>query len=125
MAVIDSFPGLKVEIIVNESAITEYAGDGENEEDKPNTITKFVEATTGAEFRIRCEFAPSFKFKKYAIRADAYIDGIYVDKWNKACEKTLMVMRGPHSCLHEGIWQKQRFAFSSLQIGTLFTFVAL
>ncbi len=122
MAVLDSFPDLKVEIIVNGNPLTEYVSDDENEEVIPDTSTTFVEATTGAEFLIRCGFGPKFKFKKYAISTDVEMDGAFMTNEIKEPRSTRrtrwLELSSRESCLHDGIWQRQNFAFSPLQIGT-------
>ena len=55
MAVIDEVPGLKVEIVVNRDPVLEYKNN--DEEAKPGRVTKYIEATSGVEFRLDYTFS--------------------------------------------------------------------
>jgi hypothetical protein len=58
MAIIDSHPRITVEVLSNRTPLQEYAND--EEEDEPNTVTKYIEAQSGATFEIRCTLTRPF-----------------------------------------------------------------
>ncbi|PZD35473.1 hypothetical protein A1F97_08633 [Pyrenophora tritici-repentis] len=74
MTVIPVYPGLKVEILVNDNALPEY----ENIEDTPsplNLVTKYIEATTGTEFKIRSMINETFPFPPGDLLLSVSFDG--------------------------------------------------
>ncbi|KAF2127283.1 hypothetical protein P153DRAFT_295534 [Dothidotthia symphoricarpi CBS 119687] len=73
MAVLDDCPGLKAEIIVYAQPLEEYVD--EDEEDPPKTVTKYVEAQSGAEFALKWKFSTPFP-TQYGVQAVVHIDGV-------------------------------------------------
>ncbi|EDU47267.1 hypothetical protein PtrM4_088050 [Pyrenophora tritici-repentis] len=74
MTVIPVYPGLKVEILVNDNALPEY----EDIEDTPsplNLVTKYIEATTGTEFKIRSMINETFPFPPGDLLLSVSFDG--------------------------------------------------
>ena len=75
MAVIDGVAGLSVKVVVDEHAVDEYDDEDHNGSDGgdnkqvscDHTITKYIEATSGAEFTVYVEpnegFTPPSLFK--------------------------------------------------------------
>jgi hypothetical protein len=61
MAVLDSVPGLKAEVVVAGASVQEYVD--KDEEVPPNTVLKYIEAVSGAEFAVQYTLKPSFKMK--------------------------------------------------------------
>jgi hypothetical protein len=58
MAVHDDCPGLTVEILVDGKPLEEYAY--EEEDELPNTTTRYVECRSGTEFAIKTNFKAPF-----------------------------------------------------------------
>jgi hypothetical protein len=71
MAIIDSHPRIKVEILSNDAPLQEY--DNDEEEDKPNSVTKYIEAQSGAAFEIRCSLERPFP--KTPLLCKCFVDG--------------------------------------------------
>ena len=70
MAVLDECPGLKVDIAVNNLPLQEW---DDEEESSPGTVTKYVEAQSGAEFEIRWSFSTPFS-DEYGVQATILVD---------------------------------------------------
>jgi hypothetical protein len=74
MAVHPFLPGLTVEIIVNDAPLPEY-DDDTDAGDSSTTVTKYVEATSGANFAIKVSFTEEFPFPMGDMRAMISLDG--------------------------------------------------
>ena len=73
MAILSNCPGLKVEVIVGDTPLEEYEGNGD-EESRPNTSFKYVEATTGAAFTVKYYFDDTFR-ASHGVRINTTLDG--------------------------------------------------
>ena len=73
MAIHPDHPELKVEIVVDDEALKEYARD-EDEQDWKN-ITKYVQASSGAFFAVRYTI-PKALFAEHGVRAVVGVDGV-------------------------------------------------
>ncbi|KAF2677306.1 hypothetical protein K458DRAFT_163912 [Lentithecium fluviatile CBS 122367] len=74
MAITTVYPGLQVDVVVNGAPLQEY--DDDEDEDSPDTTTKYVEATSGANFEIRYSFGTGFS-AKHAVVTRVHVDGQY------------------------------------------------
>ncbi|CAA9964381.1 hypothetical protein PTMSG1_07740 [Pyrenophora teres f. maculata] len=74
MAVIPFYPGFKVEILVNDAPLPEY-DDIDDIPSPPNSVTKYIEATTGVEFKIIFIITEAFPFPPGHLAARFYFDG--------------------------------------------------
>ncbi|GAB1742406.1 hypothetical protein NU219Hw_g7955t1 [Hortaea werneckii] len=75
MAIHPRVPGLTVSIDVAGQDLPEYDG-GDTQAPSSNTVTKYIEAVSGAEFAISYRFDNSvFAFADHAIVANIYCDG--------------------------------------------------
>ncbi|KAL1626002.1 hypothetical protein SLS56_007060 [Neofusicoccum ribis] len=78
MVVLDSVPGLDVQVHVSGKPAEEFAND--DEQDDRRGATRYVEAVSGAEFHVQWTFVASeFKYRNWAINGLVYIDGKYAD----------------------------------------------
>jgi hypothetical protein len=57
MAVLDPYPGLTTEVIVDKQSLTEHT---DEEDTSPTEVTKYIEARSGAEFMIKTTFRKPF-----------------------------------------------------------------
>jgi hypothetical protein len=57
MVISNEYPGLTAEVIVDGCPLQEYDND---EDDKPSTITKYIEASSDKDFALRFRFSPPF-----------------------------------------------------------------
>lgn len=75
MAILPDCPGIKVEVVVDGTALTEYddTENGTHLEATASTV-KYVEATTGANFLVRVSIDPGFK-TLWDVRTVVKIDG--------------------------------------------------
>jgi len=69
---------IEVKVLVNGSAAQEYDGD-DDESNGPNTVTKYIEALSGAEFEVHYEAKPSFRFPCQHLEFNISIDGKVLD----------------------------------------------
>lgn len=72
MAVHPDFPGLEVQITIDNDALQEYVNPDPESDSK--TVTKFIEARDGAQFAVRFVI-PGGLFHNYDIRAAIRLDG--------------------------------------------------
>lgn len=76
MAVLDELPGLEAQIIVNRTPVKEYDDDVEEVMDK--TVTRYIEAESGAEFEVRLIFQRMFNVSaRHSMIAELFLDGKY------------------------------------------------
>ncbi|KAH6875377.1 hypothetical protein BKA58DRAFT_399585 [Alternaria rosae] len=74
MAVLPFCPGLTVKIFVNGAPLPEYDDDSDTPA-SPTTITKYVEATSGARFVIKVSLTEGFPFSEGDMEAKISLDG--------------------------------------------------
>jgi hypothetical protein len=74
MAILPGAPGFKVEVLVNGSVAQEYSGD---EVADPNTTTKYIEAISGAPFRVAYSINSehSTTYVGEGVKVRVYLDG--------------------------------------------------
>ena len=77
MAVHPFLPGLSVEIIVNNALLPEYDDDSDTPA-SPTTVTKYVEATSGAHFAIKIKLTEKFPFPVGVLGGMISLDGKFV-----------------------------------------------
>lgn len=117
MAVITYIPGLKVEIIVNGVPLEEFVDS--DEENPPNTTTKYVEASSGVPFEVQYSFSPTFN-AKHDIALRVFLDGKYSDGhviYTSEVSHLAPTRIGSARELVGGSYSKRRFRFSQLDIG--------
>jgi hypothetical protein len=71
MTIVEAFPWIKAEIVLDEVALQEY--EDYEEHATPATGTKYVEAKSGADFAIRVHITPPWPGQSMLF--DIYIDG--------------------------------------------------
>jgi hypothetical protein len=71
MAVLDAYPGLRTEITINKKPLAEYYHE---EEASQTTVTKYIEACSGAEFVIKTTFSQPFPMVN-GVEISAVVDG--------------------------------------------------
>ena len=69
---------IKVAIIINGQELKEYDDEDVGNDDE-NSVSKYVEATSDAEFQIISSAPIWYQFASDAVRMDLYIEGAYVD----------------------------------------------
>ncbi|KAF2849039.1 hypothetical protein T440DRAFT_534577 [Plenodomus tracheiphilus IPT5] len=77
MAIHPDHQGLQAEVIVNGQVLKEY--DNNDDDEKPGTVMKYIEAAEGANYSVRYHIPPEL-FKKYAVRALLEIDVVKMRK---------------------------------------------
>ena len=118
MAIHADYPGLTVEIYVDGKPLEEY--ENSEEEDVPETTTRYVECRSGAEFAIHTNFNAPFSPADIAVRCS--VDGIRVNgklaKKHQLFDRTY-IQNETH--WKEGRkWRASRLLFSDLSIGAYF-----
>ncbi|KAH7094843.1 hypothetical protein FB567DRAFT_586195 [Paraphoma chrysanthemicola] len=114
MAVHPDYPDLQVEVTVDGKPLKEYVNPDET--DDPDTITRYIEAVSGAEFALSLAFGDKFP-TKHDIGFEIEIDGNEVESSYSAKESLpkVAVIKGAES-LVKSKWVLQHFAFSELRI---------
>ncbi|KAF2035317.1 hypothetical protein EK21DRAFT_54266 [Setomelanomma holmii] len=117
MAISGDHPGLLVEIIVDGRPLQEY----EDEDAPPNTITKYVEASSGKEFAMKFTFSPPLP-TQYGVEARVNIDGASIRVVSYAPDE--LYKPGGHtksgvSYQENGQWFRQNYCFTALNIGEI------
>ncbi|RDI85421.1 hypothetical protein Vi05172_g4764 [Venturia inaequalis] len=77
MAILTSFPGLEVDIVVNGNALREYDTHKDSDEptEKSDSAIKYVEAQPGQEFAIRVRANRQFRYRQHDLTYRVYSDG--------------------------------------------------
>lgn len=120
MAILPSIPGLKVEVLVDGAVTREYPDDKTEE---ANTTTHYIEAVSGATFKINCYFTSEFSKNDMGkgVKMDIWLDG------ERVCNRIFRARLGfdgkGHCCkgaehCSSGKEYLERFRFSEFKIGT-------
>ncbi|KAF1921825.1 hypothetical protein BDU57DRAFT_545226 [Ampelomyces quisqualis] len=115
MATTTKIPKVKVDVLVDNIALQQYEDDEEGQV-SPATVTKYIEAQSGAEFVLRNVFDEK---PKYDVKVRVYMDGSYV------CGEILR-LKGFHKGTYkqtidgarstkDGMWVLAKFSFSDLK----------
>lgn len=123
MVVLDSVPGLDVQVHVSGKPAEEFAND--DEQDDRRGATRYVEAVSGAEFHVQWTFVASeFKYRNWAINGLVYIDGKYAD--GRIFRPETVKHLESFTVKMTGVWKKEKgryverpMIFSDLMIGML------
>ena len=71
---------IKVAIKINGRELKEYDDEDVGNDDE-NSVSKYVEATSDAEFKIISSAPRRYQFTSDAVQMDIFMDGAYVDNW--------------------------------------------
>jgi hypothetical protein len=117
MAILEGCPGLKVEVTVNEHALREY--DDDNVQEKPNTLTKYVEVNGNDTFEVRAQFLDNY-VATYDVGIKLWLDGNKINSYllplKSLKNQEIYNISGVRSKTN-GIWHIYNLVFSSLAIG--------
>jgi len=123
MAILPGFPGVSVEIHVGGNTLKEY-DDSNEDEPTPTTVTKYIEAKTGAKFEIHFRFETNFQYRNHTIQCETYFDGSskYVNGFvlNKEhLGRSQAYTTKQVGAFHKegGRWTERKYMFSSLVTG--------
>jgi hypothetical protein len=113
---------ITAEVLVDGNALQEYEGDG-MENENPDLVVKYIEATSGANFHIRVSILGSFKITSDAIGLEVHLDGIYVedvipndDEIGMPSSSFCHLFQGSESEV-DGEWFRQPFYFRDILLG--------
>ncbi|KAF1849734.1 uncharacterized protein K460DRAFT_372171 [Cucurbitaria berberidis CBS 394.84] len=119
MAITKSHPGINVSVTSQGKLLPEY--DNDEEETSPQTITKYIEAQSGAEFAIQIELQKPFPV--HSVKFRLYLDGRSVcsrivseAQYAKAKSRVKRTIGSVTSIVAEGRCMIQKFCFSDLSI---------
>lgn len=120
MAILPDLPGFEVVVRVNGVALQEHRDVYEAEPDTPGRITRYVQATSGANFDILFSREPCFQLPIHDIGADIFLDGHCFDR-PLFCKQTLESPHFKHKVDHfvegsEGNYKSRHFMFAELDI---------
>jgi hypothetical protein len=122
MAVLPGFPGLEVEIVVNKATCHEYSQhDDERNEDSPTSATKYIEAKDGANFLIRINLVPPFKYIRNNISAEVKVDGqiVQMPLWRPSdAPNPVTSIEGIEGETARG-WRIRKLVFANLLTGMI------
>jgi hypothetical protein len=118
MAIIESHPHIRAEIISNGAPLPEFVND--DEEDAPDTVTKYIEAESGAEFAVHVTLTAPYPETSilYEIKLDGkHVRGFFSKENNYNGQS--VTFKTPGVSHRDGEqWFVSKFCFSSLVIGT-------
>lgn len=113
---------IEVEVVVDGNPLLEYE-DHDEENTKPNTLVKYIEVTTGSQFRLHFSASQSFKITSDAVSFKIFLDGHHVENFlwlkerllprNPACQATITGA----SWENDQGWQEKPFIFSNINYG--------
>ena len=112
---------IKVTIEVDGKPLEEYHDN--EEKDEARSITRYIEATSGATFAIKIRLKRSFKFLTSALGFDFKLDGEYVDNYGLK-KSEFKPHHGGHSHVQYGAYVEgsrldtlKPFIFEDIKIG--------
>ncbi|KAL7776947.1 hypothetical protein CFE70_007367 [Pyrenophora teres f. teres 0-1] len=121
MAITEAHPGIKVDIRVGGVPLVEYDDDDEQVQTSRDTLTKYIEATTVAEFVVNLVITPPWP-------GTSLLLSVYVDGQNICGQFRQQAIHYKGQCHQSSIegakygqgneWFLQKFCFSELAIGT-------
>lgn len=123
MAIHPAYPGLEVEILVDGAALPEYV-DSEVVDDE-ETVTRYVEASSGAAFAVRCSL-PKTLFTAHSVLLAIDIDGVVVR--STTYEQSIFGQSGhteiffTSSAIIDGVSMGQQFHFTEIKPSKYFPF---
>jgi hypothetical protein len=121
MAIAPGLPGLQVTIAVAGEALQEYDYDSTDtgNAQPQDTIRKYIEAPSGAEFEIRTLYVAPFE-PPLPVHVDIMLDGDYTQApyvdWGGKDEREGYCY-GQAASMHEGQSHTQNFQFAELNTG--------
>jgi hypothetical protein len=123
MVIPPTCPGLCVEILVNAQPLQEYDNIDDNHE-PPNTVTKYIEAQSAAEFAVRVTIDKNnFLFPAGDIEINTKLDGesvrLLMCSVRSICSPADMIIDRRPLRLQSGTDGFQKFQFTALQIGNI------
>jgi hypothetical protein len=117
MAIIDAIPGLKAEVIVNDTPLQEYPDPDASVDSKKTTA--YIEAQSGRTFYVLIKFDDNFS-TVYGVRLETRLDGKkFSSQFMRAENLTRpegFQSRSAVSSIH-GNWHKSMMMFSPLAVG--------
>ncbi|KAE9969443.1 hypothetical protein BLS_005354 [Venturia inaequalis] len=117
MAVFPDLPGYEAKIVVDGVECAEYPAPDDLDEDDPNLVTKYIEATPGAKFQIHVYVRPEAQALRFnSIVARIVVDGQKIRSpiWRKRCGTSeVRITRGLEEQSATG-WQMRDLMFSVL-----------
>lgn len=124
MAVPPEFPGCEVFIVVEGVKCAEYPAPEDTDEGDSDLITRYIEATPGANFQVHIRIRPGARIlRDHAICACVSVDGQDVRRplWNKRQGiPAARIIQGPEEESATG-WQRRDLVFSVLHTGMFFS----
>ncbi|THZ08482.1 hypothetical protein D6C93_00503 [Aureobasidium pullulans] len=78
MAILDSLPGVGITVVVDGEDLHEYQDT--DMEDEENTVTKYVEAVTDANFTIKIKGSQELEYKGDCLSLDVLVDGLRIQR---------------------------------------------
>jgi hypothetical protein len=119
MVILPGCPGVHVQIVVNDRALHEY-DDVSDTPPSPGTVTKYVEAISGAEFATHLVFTRGYLYPVGVVEKLIYLDGKVVE--NYIVEPAPFFHQDQHfvdgRCAQVGpAAVLQKFRFTQLSIG--------
>ncbi|KXJ96433.1 hypothetical protein Micbo1qcDRAFT_170261 [Microdochium bolleyi] len=118
MAVISNVPGIRVTVRVNGEPLTEY-DDPEGESNECGTVTKYIEATDGAEFTVVTEVLDDYNwdYKNHELGNRIYVDGklMRAKQLRQSMSTKMLEVSGTKEKLpNTGQWMFRRFKFAPI-----------
>lgn len=113
-----------VKMLVDGKSLQEYEGDGEIENENPNTVIKYVEATSNARFIIDVSVHNISGRMADAVSFCSFLDGTFVS--NRILEKnksgrdlweSVSKIEGSRGVSAKGDFELRPFIFSAIKIG--------
>ncbi|THX83186.1 hypothetical protein D6D05_03603 [Aureobasidium pullulans] len=117
MAILDSLPGVEITVVVDGEDLHEYQDT--DMEDEENTVTKYVEAVTGANFAIKFKGSRELEYKGEYLSLEVLVDGLCIDRPLIGRDRT---RKGSYTYLSEGLTVRagymRRLRFNTLETVT-------
>ena len=118
------FGNYTAEMLVNDEALQEYEQNEEIEIKNPDTVVKYVQATSGAKFTINVSVCNMSGRMADCVTFSVYTDGTFIDSWilrkkdpGHGLWQTKYAMEGVKDVSSEGDWTLRSLMFSEIKAG--------
>jgi hypothetical protein len=122
MAILPEFPGFEATVVVNGAVCEELLAPTDADEDDPTLVTRYIEATPGANFEVHVCVPPNAKYiNDYDIAVWVKVDGQLILKplFRKYIGKRHpRIIKGLEELSNTG-WIRRDLVFSNLSTGNV------
>ena len=117
------YKGIEVTVQVAGVDLKEYEDEDESSYEDPKTVSKYIEAVSGAKFAVKVRVPKTYKMKGNAVSFHISADGVRGD--HRACDMSSLGQAGPEGwvslttgvrCFAQDHWECRDWQFSDIRL---------